>query len=107
MNEKIKEIAVFDGFKAPPKGCANPVWHNKDRNHVVRDEDMRSYYLTDLNSLHRVALDLMDKVSSENMIHRLHNAMLFRPINGQYTALVDAVYDAIVYLKKQELCQPK
>jgi len=64
-------------------------------------------YLTNLNALHRVALDLMEKVSSENMIHRLHNAMLFRPINGQYTDLVDAVYDAIVYLKKQELCQPK
>jgi len=105
MNKKIKEIAEFDGWVISEyQPFSDTVLYAKDEEYDRLD---RMPYLTNLNALHRVALDLMEKVSSENMIHRLHNAMLFRPINGQYTALVDAVYDAIVYLKKQELCQPK
>jgi len=105
MNKKIKEIAEFDGWVISEyQPFSDTVLYAKDEEYDRLD---RMPYLTNLNALHRVALDLMDKVSSENMIHRLHNAMLFRPINGQYTDLVDAVYDAIVYLKKHNSCQPK
>lgn len=94
MNEKIKEIAEFDGWEPE-----HPLMKYADGSSVIAPQPP---YLTDLNALHRVALDVANKLSSENMIIRLHNAMLYRPINGQYTDLVDAIYDAIVYLKKCE-----
>lgn len=95
MNEKIKEIAEFDG------------WHK----HIELDTPN---YLTDLNALHRVALDVRDnirQIEMDDKPFRLFHAILLafrsRPINGQYTDLVDAVYDAIVYLKNHNQCQPK
>lgn len=106
MNEKIKEIAEFDGFRVVKRypaayGGGEPITP------LITEKLACKRYLTDLNTLHKVAMDVMDKVSSENMIHRIHNAMLYRPINGEYTDLVDAVYEAIVYLKNHDLCQPK
>lgn len=85
MNEKIKTIAEFDGWDKPITN-----------------------YLTDLNALHRVALDVMDRTDmAYTQQCAIVDALTERPINGQYTDLVDAVYDAIVYLKKHNQCQPK
>jgi hypothetical protein len=93
MNQKTKEIAEFDGW------AEDDMWVSPD-------------YLTDLNALHRVALDVMDRLSPHRIAEiplrtDIQAPLLSRPINGQYTDLVDAVYDAIVYLKKHDLCQPK
>lgn len=131
MNEKIKEIAEFDGWLIIPDGtyreCHNQtIWFGHggkfDCYHdITAASDMP--YLTDLNALHRVALDVMDRLKAnvdslffsrpikraESMKLRggIYLAILSRPINGQYTDLVDAVYDAIVYLKNHNPCQPK
>jgi len=114
MNEKIKEIAEFDGWLIIPDGtyreCHNQtIWFGHggkfDCYHdITAASDMP--HLTDLNALHRVALDVMDRVAGLQY-DRIQEALLSRPINGQYTDLVDAVYDAIVYLKKHNQCQPK
>lgn len=98
MNEKIKEIAIFDGYIVAGK------WVQLDTPN----------YLTDLNALHRLALDVMERLypilTTEEAISaycKVKDTLLSRPINGQYTDLVDAVYDAIVYLKQHNQCQPK
>ena len=103
-NEKIKEIAEFDGWVKRDIEFTHGRELYENDHHTQWLDSMP--YLTDLNSLHRVALDLMEKIVGMEQL-AIQSAMLCRPINGQYTALVDAVYDAIVYLKKQELCQPK
>jgi len=88
MNEKIKEIAEFDGWVYPYKS---------------ESEIANAPHLTDLNALHRVALDVMDRLQAFNYYSdMIRNSLTERPINGQYTYLVDAVYEAIVYLKKYE-----
>lgn len=128
-NEKIKEIAVFDGWLIIPEGtyreCHNQtIWFGHggkfDCYHdITAASDMP--YLTDLNALHRVALDVMDAMTelfnttidgdvfmpASDLEYNIKRACYIRPINGQYTYLVDAVYEAIVYLKKHNQCQPK
>lgn len=114
MNEKIKTIAEFDGWLIIPEGtyreCHNQtIWFGHggkfDCYHdITAASDMP--YLTDLNALHRVALDVMDRLSPHRIVEiplrtAIQAALLSRPINGQYTDLVDAVYDAIVYLKNK------
>lgn len=98
MNEKIKTIAEFDGWEIDGslayRGMGAVPTHSLN-------------YLTDLNALHLVALDVMDRLDSVVMRHDIMSAFRCRPVNGQYTDLVDAVYDAIVYLKKHDQCQPK
>jgi len=100
MNEKIKEIAEFDGW-TPHEWYEN--WFKKSGK-VTLLFDLP--YMTNFNVLHRVALDVMDKVTGVHY-DLIKDALLSRPINGQYTDLVDAVYDAIVYLKNHNQCQPK
>ena len=99
-NEKIKEIAEFDGWKF--KGSL--AYIEDSAGNIVKGsyEWRKDYlpYLTDLNAMHRVALDVMDRLQAFNYYSdMIRNALTERPINGQYTDLVDAVYDAIVYLK--------
>ena len=99
MNEKIKEIAIFAGYIVAGK------WVQKDTPN----------YLTDLNALHRVALDVMQQLSllrestNAGRLHAIIMCVMFNRPNskGEYVSLVDAVYDAIVYLKKHSQCQPK
>ena len=99
MNQKNKEIAEFDGWIIIGK------WIEKDT----------PDYLTDLNALHRVALDVMQQLSllqesaNAGRLHAIIMCVMFdRPNSkGEYVSLVDAVYDAIVYLKNNEPCQPK
>lgn len=60
-------------------------------------------YLTDLNALHKVAMDVMDELPllSSNQ-HLIWCCMAKRPINGQYIALFNAVYDGVVFLNRQK-----
>jgi len=115
MNEKIKEIAEFDGFKVVKQypagyGGGEPLVP------LITEKMACKKYLTDLNALHRVALDVMDAMTelfnttmdgdvfipASDLEYNIKRACYIRPINGQYTYLVDAVYEAIVYLKKCE-----
>lgn len=106
MNEKIKEIAEFDGWVISEyQPFSDTVLYAKDEEYDRLD---RMPYLTNLNALHRVALDVMDRLQAFNYYSdMIRNALTERPINGQYVSLVDAVYDAIVYLKNHNQCQPK
>jgi hypothetical protein len=60
-------------------------------------------YLTDLNALHKVAMDVMGELPllSSNQ-HLIWCCMAKRPINGQYIALFNAVYDGVVFLNRQK-----
>lgn len=125
MNEKIKEIAEFDGLKMRISANAKygPYWTKYDSDGLIIAEYSHEClpYLTDLNTLHKVALDVMDKLkklfddseeretyeSIRDLLLLIEDALLSRPINGEYTDLVDAVYEAIVYLKNHNQCQPK
>lgn len=118
MNEKIKEIAEFDGWLIIPEGtyreCHNQtIWfgHGGKFNcyhDITAASDMP--YLTDLNALHRVALDVMQQLSlllestNAGRLHAIIMCVMFNRPNskGEYVSLVDAVYDAIVYLKNNE-----
>ena len=87
-------------------------------------------YLTDLNSLHRVAMDVMGELSlmwfeadtvannctlyDEMLIKKqeleifktplncTRDALTKRPINGEYIDLFNAVYDGIVFLNENK-----
>lgn len=110
MNEKIKTIAEFDGWKYD-----SGIWI-KYYPDGTKSKYMTPPYLTDLNALHRVALDVMDAITelfntpmdgdvfihASDLEYNIKRSCYTRPINGQYTDLVDAVYEAIVYLKQHE-----
>jgi hypothetical protein len=69
-------------------------------------------YLTDLNSLHPVAMDVMDKLTElfndtmdgevfmpvSDLEYNIKRSCYIRPINGEYIDLFNAVYEGIVYL---------
>jgi hypothetical protein len=69
-------------------------------------------YLTDLNALHRVAIDVLEDLfqlnstsinrSSIKLIGRIRSAVLYRQINGEYIDLFNAVYEAIVFLNENK-----
>lgn len=112
MNEKIKTIAEFDGWVKRDIAFTHGRELYENEHHTQWLDSMP--YLTDLNALHRVALDVMDRLYpvlvTEDAISaycKVKDALLSRPVNGQYTDLIDAVYDAIVYLKKHDLCYKK
>lgn len=93
MNEKQKVIAVFDGW------IVTGMWIEKDT----------PDYLTNLNELHRVALDVMDRLyplliteAAISAYCGIKDALLSRPINSEYIDLFNAVYDGIVYLNQNE-----
>lgn len=112
MNEKIKEIAEFDGWENIPS-TDYMVRETKNSRESLHESNLP--YLTNLNTLHRVALDVMQKLSllrESTNVGRLQaiimRVMFNRPNSkGEYVSLVDAVYDAILYLKNHNQCQPK
>ena len=67
-------------------------------------------YLTDLNALHKVAMDVMDILEGDMLdvdYSYEHSIAIFRaiterPINGQYIDLFKAVYDGIIFLNKSK-----
>lgn len=108
MNEKIKEVAEFDGWKHI-EGKA--LMKHPNHGHYWHNEALP--YLTSLDFLHPVAMKVLGQLlayadrESHIIETAIKQACAKPPINGEYTALVDAVYDAIVYLKQHEPCQPK
>lgn len=101
MNEKIKTIAEFDGYHLSATTRRGELYSKGGDNCFLHNMP----YLTDLNALHKVALDVMDRLQAFNYYSdMIRNALTERPVNGQYTDLVDAVYEAIVYLKQHEQC---
>jgi len=73
-------------------------------------------YLTDLNALHKVAMDVMDAmtelfnttmdgdvfVPASDLEYNIKRACYIRPINGEYIDLFKAVYAAIVFLNENK-----
>jgi hypothetical protein len=65
-------------------------------------------YLTSLDWLHPVAMDVLSKLHEDNSFKKLNIEATIEcscvkpPINGEYIDLFNAVYEGIVYLQNQE-----
>lgn len=95
MKKQIIEIAEYDGWKK------DGIWfYKKGRWTLVKD------YATNLNELHRVALDVCDEqlinVNLE-LYYKIIDALKERPIRGRYTHLIKAVADGIEYLNTKKV----
>jgi hypothetical protein len=57
-------------------------------------------YLTDLNALHKVAMNVADELKLKNGLLALDilTALSAKQINGEYIDLFNAVYNGIIYL---------
>ena len=79
-----------------PSGKEYDGWH----------KDMK--YLTSLDWLHPVAMDVLSKLHEDNSFKKLNIEATIEcscvkpPINGEYIDLFNAVYEGIVYLQNQE-----
>lgn len=107
-NEKIKTIAEFDGWK--------PVHGNVEHcGKWIQFTEHTPPYLTDLNALHlvikKIRYEFRDKIEPKedavNAYKRLGDAIYDAFDSDSLVDLVNAVYDAIVYLKQHDQCQPK
>ncbi len=113
MKKQILTIAVYDGWvKYRDSIDMNTlkkfyIYQKKDR--TCRIEALVDLYATNLNELHRVALDVCDALLnhikndepySELLILRstIISKLQERPIRGKYTHLIKAVADGIEYL---------
>ena len=115
MNDKLKEISMYDGWEIIPDGtyreCHNQtIWFGHggsfDCYHdITAAEDMK--YLTSLDWLHPVAMKVLGELCNVRDADRSYYISSIRchcstaPINGEYTDLFNATYDAIIYLKNQ------
>lgn len=126
MNEKIKTIATWDGWEYS-KECRN---YTKPMFEACTLQDLHNFYLLDLNWLIPVArkvkalIWIMSKELSTKiqigdlryteMIH--DNGVIFFLLNesiwaaptsnGEYTDLLNAVYDGIMLIEKYKTEQP-
>lgn len=118
MKKQIIKIALYDGYRKLPNGVfqkgigtkANfySYWH------------LSNVYGTDLNELHRVALDVIKGLFSVytaddgneddsrdiplKYVQSIEHAMCrYRPIRSRYTHLIKAVADGIDYLNSKKL----
>jgi len=106
--EQTRVIAEYDGWKIDRslayRGMGAIPTHSLN-------------YLTDLNALHKVAMDVMDKLTelfnatadsdvfitpASDLQYKIKKACYLHPINGEYIDLFNAVYEGIVYLQNQE-----
>jgi len=89
MNDKLKIIAEYDG------------WKN------VGVKLMRSMYLTSLDFLHPVAMKVLRQLiayadrESHIIETAIKQACCKPPINGEYSDLFDATVEGIIYLQNQ------
>ena len=110
QNEKIKEIAEFDGWVKRDIEFTHGRELYENDHHTQWLDSMP--YLTDLNALHRVIkkirYEFRDKIEPKedavNAYKRLGDSIYDAFDSDSLTDLVDAVYDAIVYLKQHDLC---
>ena len=106
MNEKIKEIAEFDGFRVVKRypaayGGGEPITP------LITEKLACKRYLTDLNTLHKVAMDVMDKLTElfndtldgdvfvpvSDLEYNIKRSCYIRPINGEYIDLFNATIE--------------
>ena len=117
MNDKLKEIAVCDGWELktiyPLSGEPQKRrWYHDEKSGASSssipegDEAFDMSYLTDLNWLHPVAMKVLGElrnvytlIGAYKHLVSISVACAQPPINGEYIDLFNAVYDAIVYLK--------
>ena len=117
--EQTRVIAEKDGWKLigepkyiPPFKCYHrgikviPVINPQGEEY----DNWATYmpYLTDLNALHKVAMDVMEELEAMLIIPALQETIkirskcAYRPINGQYIDLFYAVYEGIVFLNENK-----
>jgi len=121
--DKVKVIAEYDGWKATDRfhvgykdwGCLYEkkiVKNRKSLFHFLHDLK----YLTSLDWLHLVAMKVLDEL--DVMISKsksdyestgigakgyfIRHSCQYKPINGEYIDLFNAVYDGIVFLKSNK-----
>lgn len=116
MNEKIKQIAEFDGWVYESEEwdmmykLSDGFWCNDAEiyeNIHPSDEDLETMYLSDLNALHQVIKKIRSEFQNNiepiedarNAYERLGNAIYDAFDSDSFTDLVEAVYYAIVYIK--------
>ena len=103
---KIETIAIYDGWE---EDCilepgSTMLWRHKERDGFRWFKDMP--YLTSLDWLHPVAMKVLgepklkDKSDGITIIAKIIRACSSAPINGEYIALFNAVYDGIVFLNQ-------
>lgn len=115
--EKIKTVAIYDGWEYvndDPEDYPNGYWVNEKLREAAQLENMSFHYLENLNSLHTVAMNVMDELNAKrdnlmwmgrperyaaiNKQSDIAFACMKRPINNEYTTLFHAVYDGIAFL---------
>lgn len=103
--EQTRVIAEKDGWKYLPHVRG---FIRRDESPMRFTPDVSMPYLTDLNALHRVAMDVMDELEAMLIIPALQETIkirskcAYRPINGQYIDLFYAVYEGIVFLNENK-----
>jgi len=94
MKKQIIKIALYDGWKDKGNGYY-------ERRGMTVPYNMLPYS-TNLNELHRVALDVMEELRGfESHYFDIQHAVFNRPIRGKYTHLIKAVADGIDYLNSK------
>jgi hypothetical protein len=108
MKKQIIKIALYDGWvKYRDSIDLNTLkkfylYQKKDR--IGRIDALVDLYATNLNELHRVALDVLDELRGfEPHYFDIQHAVFNRPIRGKYTHLIKAVADGIDYLNSKNI----
>lgn len=113
MNDKLKEIAVYDGLvlRQPKNSNYEAYYQRFDSDGLIRAEyplKQLNKYLTSLDWLHPVAMKVLGElrnvytiIGASKHLVSISVACAQPPINGEYSDLFNATYDAIVYLKNQ------
>jgi hypothetical protein len=100
MKKQITKIAMYDGWK--PDG----IWYIK-RKRSMGYASLSELYATNLNELHRVALDVCGYLfltdGGYDLGVNIGNALLWRPVRKRYTHLIKAVADGIDYLNTKKI----
>ena len=119
--EQTRVIALYDKWLVIPEGTyaechRQTIWFGHggkfDCYHdITAVSDMP--YLTDLNALHKVAMDVtqelrkekkeLNQFETEYLIGSIRLGMFSIPINGQYIDLFNAVYDGCLFLNQYKI----
>jgi hypothetical protein len=101
--EQTRVIAEWDGWEYLPPSISTP-----ESDYLCKDGKMyppdQLPYLTDLNALHPVAMDVLNSLrgiqydQKQYYVSSIRSYCSTAPINGEYIDLFNAVYDGIVYL---------
>jgi hypothetical protein len=95
MKKQIIKIALYDGWKVKGNGYY-------ERRGMTVPYNMLPY-ATNLNELHRVALDVCgEMVGYEDKYFAIIDSLPYRPIRNRYTHLIKAVAHGIDYLNSKK-----